>query len=138
AYLIAQHQPDVLIDLATLTGSSVRTLGYEAGALFSHNDELANALETSGQTTGERLWRLPLWAEYGELMNSDLADIKNFSGRPIAGAITAAKFLEFFVAEHPAWAHLDIAGVAFGDTDYAKGKAATGYGVRLLIEFLRK
>jgi leucyl aminopeptidase len=138
AYLIEQQQPDVLIDLATLTGSSVRTLGYLAGALFSHNDELASALETSGQATGERLWRLPLWEEYGEEMKSDVADIKNFSGRPTAGAITAAKFLEFFVSQHPAWAHLDIAGVAFGDTDYASGKAATGYGIRLLVDYLSK
>ena len=69
-------------------------------------------------------------------MKSDIADIKNFSGRPIAGAITAAKFLEFFTDEHPSWAHLDIAGTAFGDTPYAKGKAATGYGIRLLIHFI--
>lgn len=136
SYIIRTHEPQVVIDLATLTGSSVRTLGYQAAALFSNDDQLAHHLEQAGQVCGERVWRLPLWKEYGDDMKSDVADIKNFSGRPIAGAITAAKFLEFFTDEHPSWAHLDIAGTAFGDTPYGKGKAATGYGVRLLIHFL--
>ncbi|MEO0723165.1 MAG: leucyl aminopeptidase [Bacteroidota bacterium] len=136
SYIVREHQPQVVIDLATLTGSSVRTLGYQAAALFSKDDQLAHHLEQAGQQTGERVWRLPLWDEYGDDMKSDIADIKNFSGRPIAGAITAAKFLEFFTDEHPSWAHLDIAGTAFGDTPYAKGKAATGYGIRLLIQFI--
>ena len=136
SYMVREHQPQVIIDLATLTGSSVRTLGYQAAALFSKDDQLAHHLEQAGQQTGERVWRLPLWDEYGDDMKSDIADIKNFSGRPIAGAITAAKFLEFFTDEHPSWAHLDIAGTAFGDTPYAKGKAATGYGIRLLIQFI--
>ncbi|MEL7220457.1 MAG: leucyl aminopeptidase [Bacteroidota bacterium] len=136
SYMVRQHQPQVLIDLATLTGSSVRALGYEAAALFSNDDQLAHHLEMAGQKTGERVWRLPLWEEYGDQMKSDVADIKNFSGLPIAGAISAAKFLEFFTDEHPSWAHLDIAGVAFGDVPYSGGKAATGYGIRLLIEFM--
>lgn len=135
SYMVRQHQPDVLIDLATLTGSSVRTLGYQAAALFSNDDQLAHHLEQAGQQTGERVWRLPLWEEYAEEMNSDVADIKNFSGRPVSGAISAAKFLEVFTDEHPSWAHLDIAGVAFGDTPYGTGKAATGYGIRLLVQF---
>ncbi|MCB0619274.1 MAG: leucyl aminopeptidase, partial [Saprospiraceae bacterium] len=66
---------------------------------------------------------------------SDIADIKNFSGKPLAGAITAAKFLEFFIDDHPAWAHLDIAGVAVGDSEYATQKSATGFGLRLLLEY---
>lgn len=136
SYIIREHEPQVVIDLATLTGSSVRTLGYQAAALFSNDDQLAHHLEQAGQGCGERVWRLPLWEEYGDDMKSDVADIKNFSGRPVAGAITAAKFLQFFTDEHPSWAHLDIAGTAFGDTPYGKGKAATGYGVRLLIHFL--
>ncbi|PSR13135.1 MAG: leucyl aminopeptidase [Bacteroidetes bacterium] len=136
SYIIRQHHPDIVIDLATLTGASVRTFGYQAGALFSNDDQLAHHLEQAGQRTGERVWRLPLWEEYAEEMKSDVADIKNFSGRPVAGAISAAKFLEFFTDNHPSWAHLDIAGVAFGDTPFTNGKAATGYGIRLLIQFL--
>lgn len=136
SYIIRNHNPDLVIDLATLTGSSVRTLGYEAGALFSNDKQLVHHLEESGRQCGERLWQLPLWDEYGESLSSDVADIKNFSGQPIAGASSAAKFLEFFTEEHPSWAHLDIAGVAFGDSDFAKGKAATGYGIRLLINFI--
>ncbi len=137
SYIIRQHQPDVVIDLATLTGAAVRTFGYTAAALFSNDDQLANHLTMAGQKSGERLWRLPLWDDYADDMKSDVADIKNFSGKPVAGAISAAKFLEFFIDEHPSWAHLDIAGVAFGDTPYAKGKTATGYGVRLLVEFIQ-
>ncbi len=137
SYIIRTHEPQVVIDLATLTGSSVRTFGYHAAALFSNDDQLAHHIEQAGQVCGERVWRLPIWEEYGDDMKSDVADIKNFSGRPVAGAITAAKFLQFFTDEHPSWAHLDIAGTAFGDTSYGKGKAATGYGVRLLIHFLQ-
>jgi leucyl aminopeptidase len=136
SYIIREHAPQVVIDLATLTGSSVRTFGYQAAALFSNDDQLAHHLEQAGRQTGERVWRLPIWEEYADDMKSDVADIKNFSGRPVAGAITAAKFLEFFIDNHPSWAHLDIAGTAFGDTPYGKGKAATGYGIRLLIQFL--
>lgn len=136
SYIIREHAPQVVVDLATLTGSSVRTFGYQAAALFSNDDQLAHHLEQAGRQTGERVWRLPIWEEYGDDMKSDVADIKNFSGRPVAGAITAAKFLEFFTDNHPSWAHLDIAGTAFGDTPYGKGKAATGYGIRLLIQFL--
>ncbi|MCB0638585.1 MAG: leucyl aminopeptidase family protein [Lewinella sp.] len=136
AYTIRNHHPEVVIDLATLTGSTVRTFGYHLGALFSNNDELAEALFSAGETSGERLWRLPLHAVYADEMKSDIADIKNFSGRPMSGAITAAKFLEFFVGDHPQWAHLDIAGVAFGDSPFASGKVATGFGIRLLLTYL--
>lgn len=138
SYIIRQHQPDVVIDLATLTGAAVRTFGYTAAALFSNDDQLARQIEQAGQKIGERTWRLPLWDDYADDMKSDVADIKNFSGKPVAGAISAAKFLEFFTDAHPSWAHLDIAGVAFGDTPYGKGKTATGYGVRLLVELLQK
>lgn len=136
SYMIKHFQPEVLIDLATLTGSAVRALGYEAGALFSNNDKLAEQLSAAGYRTGEKVWRLPIWDAYGDDMKSDVADIKNFSGKPIAGAITAAKFLQFFTDDHPTWAHLDIAGVAFGGTDFSKGKSATGFGVRLLTDMI--
>lgn len=136
AYLHKNFKPEVMIDLATLTGSAVRTLGYHAGALFSNNEKLSKQLFDTGQQTGERLWPLPLWDDYRSDMDSDVADIANFSGKPMAGAITAAKFLEFFTNEHPAWAHLDIAGVAFGNSVLSKHKSASGYGIRLLIRFL--
>ncbi|MFN3756067.1 MAG: leucyl aminopeptidase, partial [Flavobacterium sp.] len=85
---------------------------------------------------GEKLWPLPLWDEYQYDMDSDIADVKNYSGKPIAGAITAAKFLEFFTENHQAWAHIDIAGVAFGDDAFAKTKHATAFGVHLLTNFI--
>lgn len=136
SYAVRIYKPDVLIDLATLTGSVIQTLGYEAAGLFSANDQLANDLARAGEETGERLWRLPLWDEYKEEVSSDIADLKNYHGKPIAGAIVAAKFLEVFTDEHQAWAHLDIAGTAFGDTDFAPGRAGTAYGIRLLRKYL--
>lgn len=138
AYLKKNFEPDIIIDLATLTGNCIAALGYAAAGLFSNNDELANQLLEIGQETGEKLWRLPLWDDYKNMMNSDVADIKNLSSAPVAGAITAAKFLEFFIDGHTNWAHLDIAGLAFGDSEFAKMKSATAYGVNLLTAFLRK
>lgn len=135
AYMQKHFQPEIMINLATLTGSCVRTLGYHAGGLFTKNDRLANDLYTTGQKTGEALWRLPMWDVYHEDMESDVADIKNFSGKPLAGAITAGKFLEAFTADHPSWAHLDIAGVAFGNSGLSAQKSATGFGVNLLVNF---
>ncbi|MFQ5448178.1 MAG: M17 family metallopeptidase [Saprospiraceae bacterium] len=136
AYAVRQFKPDVLIDLATLTGSCIRTLGTYAGGLFSNNDELIRQLQQSGKATGERLWPLPIWDDYKREIKSDVADVKNFSGVPSAGAITAAKFLEMFTEGHPAWAHLDIAGVAMCDSEFASQKSATAFGVRLLITYL--
>lgn len=136
AYAIKNYAPDILIDLATLTGSAVRTFGYHAAALFSSDDNLARKLSRAGDKTGERVWQLPIWDIYKEDIKSDIADVKNFSGKPAAGAISAAKFLEFFTDNHPSWAHLDIAGVAFSETDYSSGKSASGFGIRLLIEYL--
>ena len=135
-YVIRQFQPDILIDLATLTGSCIRTFGYYAGGLFSNNDDLVSHILYACDKTGERLWRLPLWDDYKKELKSDVADIKNFSGNPAAGAITAAKFLEEFIEKHTAWAHMDIAGVAVGDSEYASQKSATGFGIRLLVEYM--
>lgn len=135
AYLKKHFNPDVIIDLATLTGASVISLGNAAAALFSNNDDLAGKLSEAAEKTGEKVWRFPLWDEYNKLIDSTVADVKNYGGPP-AGAITAAKFLEKFIDGHPAWAHLDIAGVAFTESDFAKGKSATAYGVRLLLEYL--
>lgn len=138
SYLSKNYKTDVLIDLATLTGSSVRMFGYTCGALFSNDKNLKNALENAGDKTNQRLWNLPLWDVWKEEITSDVADFKNISMKPFGDCIVAAKFLEQFIEKHPVWAHLDIAGVAFGNVLYAKEKAATGYGVQLLIEFLEK
>jgi leucyl aminopeptidase len=135
AYLKKHFNPDVMIDLATLTGASVISLGTAAAALFTNDDNLAGKLSAAADKTGEKVWRFPLWDEYNKVIDSTIADVKNYGGPP-AGAITAAKFLEKFIDGHPAWAHLDIAGVAFTDSDFAKGKSSTAYGVRLLLEYL--
>lgn len=137
AYMQKNYQPDTIIDLATLTGSSVMTLGYAAGAMFTQHDDLAKALVAAGSPINERVWQLPLWDDYKADIHSDIADVRNFSGKPIAGAITAAKFLEAFLEDNPRWAHLDIAGVAFGDSPFAKMKTSTGFGVRLLINYIK-
>lgn len=136
AYVIKHHQPEHIIDLATLTGSCVATLGYFAAGMFTCNDEMAAALTSAGEAVNERVWRLPMWEDYAADMQSDIADIKNLSGKPVAGAITAAKFLEYFTSEHKSWTHLDIAGVAFTDSEYAKMRTATAYGVRLLVRYM--
>jgi leucyl aminopeptidase len=135
-HMVRHIQPDVLIDLATLTGNVIAALGYAAGGLFSNNDELATQLTAAGDATGERLWRLPLWDAYKDDLTSDVADVKNYSGKPINGAIAAAKFLEVFTDNHPRWAHLDIAGMAFADTEFGQQKNATAFGIRLLTQFL--
>lgn len=136
SYLIKNYQPEYIVDIATLTGSSVGTLGYECGALFTTNEMISKKIQEAGDAVGERLWPLPLWDEYKQDIESDIADVKNYSGKPVAGAISAAKFLEFFTQKHPAWAHLDVAGVAFGDDEFAKSKHATAYGVHLLTKFI--
>jgi leucyl aminopeptidase len=135
SYLKRHYAPDVLIDLATLTGSCVIALGYHAAGLFTASDDLARALEEAGRRADERVWRLPLWDVYDQQLQSDVADLKNLGGRP-AGAITAARFLARFAGDHPAWAHLDIAGTAFGDSEFASHKSSTAYGVALLTEYL--
>ena len=136
SYLIKNFNPEIIIDIATLTGSSIGTFGTECGALFSNNDEISKKLQQSGDAIGERLWQLPLWDCYKSDIESDIANVKNYSGKPNAGAISAAKFLEFFTENHKSWAHLDIAGMAFGDDEFAKSKHATAYGVHLLTHFI--
>jgi leucyl aminopeptidase len=136
SYATQQFEADVLIDVATLTGSVIQTLGYHAAGLFTTNDSLAASLTASGERTGERVWRLPLWPEYEDEVKSDIADLRNYHGKPVAGAIVAAAFLQAFTRKHPAWAHLDIAGMAFGDTDLFPNRAGTAYGIRLLYDFM--
>ncbi|KQS92749.1 leucyl aminopeptidase family protein [Chryseobacterium sp. Leaf394] len=136
SYLAKNYKTDVLIDLATLTGSSVRMFGDTCGAMFSNNDRLKDLLLKTGDQTNQRLWNLPLWDVWKDDFKSDVADVKNISMKPIGDCIVAAKFLEEFIEGHPNWAHLDIAGVAFGNTGYSKEKAATGYGVQLLAQLI--
>lgn len=138
SYAVTELNPSTLIDVATLTGSAVRTFGYECAALMSKNEELVTELRQAGNTSGERCWPLPMWDEYKGGLNSDIADIKNYSGRPINGAIDAAKFLEFFTQDHQRFAHLDIAGVALKAGPFSKDRMATGFGVRLLTAWLEK
>lgn len=136
SYLAKNYKTDLLIDLATLTGSSVRMFGDTCGALFSNNEELRNLLIKTGDKTNQRLWNLPLWDVWKDDIQSDVADMKNISMKPIGDCIIAAKFLEQFTENHPKWAHLDIAGVVFGSVKYAKEKAATGFGVQLLTDLI--
>ena len=131
-----KYEPELVIDLATLTGAAVVAVGTIAIAAMSNNSACLETLKQSGQTSYERLVELPLWEEYGELIKSDVADLKNIGGR-FAGTITAGKFLEHFT-DYP-WIHLDIAGTAYLDAnDSYRGKAATGSGVRLLFDFFSK
>ncbi|MBO9690876.1 M17 family metallopeptidase [Chryseobacterium sp.] len=136
SYLSKNYKTDFLIDLATLTGSSVRMFGDTCAAMFSNNEELKNNLIKTGDQTNQRVWNLPLWDVWKDDIQSDVADMKNISLKPVGDCIIAAKFLEQFIENHPKWAHLDIAGVAFGNVGYAKEKAATGYGVQLLVNLI--
>ena len=131
-----RYQPEAVVDLATLTGACVVALGKDmAAGLFSNDESLAERLLASSQATSERLWRLPLWDDYKKSIQSEVADMKNTGGR-MGGVATSAIFLKEFT-DYP-WAHLDIAGMAL--TDKANGykpSGGTGFGVRLLVDFLR-
>lgn len=130
-----QYDPELVIDLATLTGAAVVAIGTQGIAMMSNAPEATKkALQKAGEESYERLVELPLWDEYKELIKSDIADIKNIGG-PYAGAITAGKFLECFTS-YP-WVHLDIAGPAYlNAADHYRPKNGTGTGVRLLMQFL--
>ena len=137
-YAEKTYKPTAMIDLATLTGAVEVALGHHCAGLMATNDELADALLESGCRTDERLWRLPLWPEYREQIQSIDADIKNIGGRP-GGSITAGMFLKEFVTDKTPWAHLDIAGTATVSKPTATCPiGATGFGVRLLIDYLQR
>jgi leucyl aminopeptidase len=130
------YNPSAIIDIATLTGACVVALGGFATGLLGNDDTLKTELLKAGDATGDRVWELPLWEEYGEAMKSDIADMKN-SGGPSGGSITAAWFLKNFVGETK-WAHLDIAGTAWEEKGrHYLPKGATGAGLRLLVEYLK-
>jgi leucyl aminopeptidase len=130
------YDPAVMVDLATLTGAMVIALGHEYAGMFANDDDLANGLLKAGEASGNPLWRFPLSPAYDKLIDSPIADMKNIGPRE-AGSITAAQFLKRYVKDGVKWAHLDIAGMAWGDKDGPVwGKGATGYGVRLLDRFV--
>jgi leucyl aminopeptidase len=130
-YCQETFDPVFMVDLATLTGAIIISLGHEYAGMFSNDDTLANKLAAAGSETGEKLWRMPLGDAYDKQIKSDIADMKNVGGRP-GGSITAAQFIQRFVNNKP-WAHLDIAGTAWSSKDSAcVPKGATAFGVRLL------
>ncbi|MBC7491881.1 MAG: leucyl aminopeptidase [Novosphingobium sp.] len=136
------YNPARIVDLATLTGAIMVSLGNEHAGIFSNDDTLANGLLAAGKATGEKLWRMPIGAAYDKLIDSPIADMKNVGPRN-GGSITAAQFLQRYIekdagGKQTPWAHLDIAGVVWADKPGATwDKGATGYGVRLLDKFVR-
>ncbi len=132
----SKRKPDMIIDLATLTGACVVALGEFVAGMFTKNEKMAAALYKSGIKTHDRVWRLPLWDDYNYLIKSEVADVNNL-GSKWGGAITAAKFLENFVDKNIPWTHLDIAGPAMANNynNYTK-KFMTGFGVRLLFDYI--
>lgn len=137
AYGIEQYSPDYVVDLATLTGAVIIGLGHHHSGLLSNDDNLAEKLITAGKQCGEPMWRLPLGENYKKQLESKVADIKNTGGRP-AGTITAAEYLHSFVGDTP-WAHLDIAGTAWGFTEksYIPKQGPSGICVRTLLRFIQ-
>ena len=137
SYVIKKYHPETIIDLATLTGACILALGEKIAGVFSFDDDLAADIICSGEHTHERCWRLPLPDDYRELNKSRFADIKNLPSSRYGGAITAALFLADFVGD-TRWAHLDIAGPAYAKKEDAYISAGgTGFGVRLLCDFLK-
>ncbi|WP_026379006.1 leucyl aminopeptidase [Afifella pfennigii] len=131
-------KPEAMIDLATLTGAIIVALGHHHAGLFANDDRLAEDILLAGKETGERAWRMPLGEEYDKLIDSKNADMKNVGGR-WGGSITAAQFLQRFVENGTAWAHLDVAGTAMGSPSSDTNESwASGYGVRLLDQFVRE
>ena len=126
-----RYKPDVIVDVATLTGACVIALGAHASGLFSNHQPLADALLAAGEHAGDRAWQMPLWDEYAKQLESNFADVANIGGRD-AGAVTAASFLARFAAKQR-WAHLDVAGTAWRS---GKAKGATGRPVGLLCQYL--
>ena len=131
------YNPEYIVDLATLTGAIIISLGSEYAGVFSNDDGLADMLLTAGKAAGDPAWRFPLSKAYDKLIDSPIADMKNVGPRG-AGSITAAQFLQRFIKKDVKWAHIDIAGMVWADkAGPVWEKGATGYGVRLLDRFIR-
>jgi leucyl aminopeptidase len=138
SYIVKKHKPQVMIDLATLTGACVVALGEKIAGVFSPDDKLAEAIISSGSRSHERCWQMPLPEDYKELLKSDFADLNNMSSTRWGGAITAALFLSEFSGD-TRWAHIDIAGPAYIKKAEAYcGPGGTGFGVRLLCDLIQK
>lgn len=136
-YCQEKYGPRAIVDLATLTGAIIISLGHENAGLFANDDTLADRLIAAGGAVGESVWRMPLGDAYDRQIDSDIADMKNVGGRD-AGSITAAQFLQRFIKEGTPWAHLDIAGVTWSKKNSATvPKGGTGFGVRLLDRLVR-
>ncbi|MDX1647578.1 MAG: leucyl aminopeptidase [Longimicrobiales bacterium] len=132
----ARMKPAAMVDCATLTGSVIIALGHHAAAVMGNDEALVQELVAAGEASGERCWELPLWDEYRKQLDSECADLKNVGGRP-GGSITAAAFLSEFVGDAP-WAHLDVAGTAFGEGKLPyQRKGGVGFPTRLLVEWVR-
>jgi leucyl aminopeptidase len=137
-YTCTKFKPKLIVDLATLTGAIIVALADVYAGLFSNDDELSQNLEKCGKESGERVWRMPIGEEYDEMINSDIADMKNVGSGRGAGSTTAAQFLKRFVG-NTKWAHLDIAGVSWkGKGDAFAVKGATGFGLKLLDSLVKK
>jgi leucyl aminopeptidase len=137
-YVAARHRPSAIVDIATLTGAVVGALGDEYAGLFARDEALGTALVAAGEASGEAVWRLPLHANHYDDLKSDIADLKNVVEGGGPGASLGAAFIGSFVDEALPWAHVDMAGTMWssgGSPTVPKG--ATGYGVRLLEEFVR-
>jgi len=131
-----EYKPAQIIDFATLTGAMIIALGHEHGGMFSNDDTLASQLVSAGATTGDKLWRMPIGPAYDKLIDSPIADMKNIGPR-WGGSITAAQFLHRFIQDDTPWAHCDIAGTVWADKPgHTWDKGATGYGVRLIDQFV--
>jgi leucyl aminopeptidase len=136
-YAQQKFKPQAMVELSTLTGAIIIALGHERAGLFSNDTPLSDKLRAAGSEIGEKLWRMPLGPKYDKLIDSEIADMKNVGGGRDAGSITAAQFLQRFVQDGVAWAHLDIAGMAWSNKgDNTTPKGATAYGVRLLDRFV--
>ena len=130
--LAAEQEPDLIVDVATLTGAAKVALGLQIAAVFASSEEVSNSIGAAADRSDERVWPMPLPEDYRKLLSSGVADMKNTGGR-YGGAITAALFLSEFVDDHP-WAHLDIAGPAWSAEDRDTGpQGGTGFGVRTLV-----
>ena len=135
-YVQRNFKPSTIVDLATLTGAILISLGHEWAGLFSNNDELAAKLQAAGEESGDKLWRMPLAEPFDRLIDSPIADMKNVGPRE-GGSITAAQFIQRFVDNGVKWAHIDMAGKAWSDKASATyDKGATGFGVRLLDQYV--
>ena len=134
-----KYKPKFIIDLATLTGAIIISLGEEYAGLFSNNDELSKNIFESSKKVNEKVWRLPLHKNYDKLMDSSIADVQNINYTGGAGSITAAQFLQRFIINKTPWAHLDIAGMAFSKkAANLNPSGATGFGVRLLNNLIKE